>query len=153
MMLVQAASTIILVGVLAGVARADQKEALLQGGSYEVKVRLELPNVINWAADKTTTICVPNADGTGDAPLPVLSDNNPLAKCPARNVRRNGATLTFDIACDGRDGARARAVYTLMPRRFEGRIAMVMGGKNMTMTEVQVGHRVGGCDPARAPRN
>lgn len=149
MMLFRAASTIILVGVLAGVAQADQEEALLQGGAYEVKVRLELPNVVNRAADKTTTICVPNAGGTGHTPLPVLSDNNPLAKCPVRNVRRNGATLSFDIACDGRDAARGRAVYTLMPRRFEGRIAMVMGGKNMTMTEVQVGHRVGGCDLAR----
>ena len=109
--------------------------------------------MVNLAAHKTTTICVPNTAGTGHVPLRVLSDNNPLANCPARNVRRDGATLSFDIVCDGRDAARARAVYKLMPRRFKGRIAMVMGGKNMTMTEVQVGHRVGGCDPARTPRN
>jgi hypothetical protein len=28
---------------------------------------------------------------------------------------------------------------------------MVMGGKNMTMSEVQVGRRLGGCDPTGAP--
>jgi hypothetical protein len=61
--------------------------------------------------------------------------------------------LSFDILCDGRGAARARAVYTLMPRGFEGRIAMVMGGKNMTMTEVQAGHRVGSCDMAGALHN
>ena len=146
----RAISAMALVGLLAGVAQADPTDALLQDGSYEVKVRLELPNVVNWAADKTTTICVANADGTNDRPLPVLSTNNPLAKCPARNVRREGATLSFDIVCDGRGAARAHAVYTLMPGAFAGRIAMVMGGKNMTMTEVQAGRRIGSCDPASA---
>jgi hypothetical protein len=141
------------VGILAGVAQADQTDALLQDGSYEVKVRLELPNVVNWAAQKIATICVPNAEGTHDLPLPILSDNNPLAMCPARNVRRDGAVLSFDIECAGRDGARARAVYTLLPGGFKGRVAMVMGGKNMTMTEVQAGRRVGSCDPASAPQN
>jgi hypothetical protein len=28
---------------------------------------------------------------------------------------------------------------------------MVMGGKNMTMTEVQTGRRIGSCDPPDAP--
>jgi len=149
----QAISAIIFVGILAGVAQADQKGGLLQGGSYEVKFRLELPHVENWAVDKTTTICVPNAEGTSDIALPVLSGNNPLAKCPAKNVQRNGATLGFDIVCDGRNAAKARAVYTLMPRGFKGRIAMVMGGKNMTMTEMQVGRRVGSCDLGSAPQN
>ena len=153
MTLFRAASAMSLVGILAGVAQADQPEAPLQDGSYEVKVRLELPNVVNWAAEKTTTICVADAEGTSDPPLPVLSDNNPIAACPAVNVRRDGAMLSFDIACPGRDGARAQAVYSLMPRGFKGRIAMVMGGKNMTMTEVQAGRRVGSCDPASAAQN
>ena len=149
-MLVRAASALIAVAVIAVAARADQDEALLQPGSYEVEVRLELPNVVNWAGKKTTTICIPNVEGTSDSALPVLSDNNPLATCPAKNVRRNGDVLSFDIACAGRDGARAHAVYTIMPRGFEGRIAMVMGGKNMTMTETQVGRRIGACGPVGA---
>ena len=152
MMFLPAAAALVAVGALAGLARAEPGEALLQDGAYEVQVRVELPNVQNWAATTTTTICLPHAGGASDAPIPVLSTNNPIAKCPARNVQRNDATLTFDIVCDGRGAARARAVYTLTPHGFRGRIAMVMGGKNMTMTEVQVGRRVGACDPPRTPR-
>lgn len=139
---------IIAAGALAGTP-AGAEEAALQGGSYAVTFRLEIPHVENWAIDKTTTICVPSARGESDAPLPVLSGNNPLAKCPVRNIRRDGATLRFDIACPGRNAARAKALYKLMPGAFKGRIAMVMGGKNMTMTEVQVGRRLGSCDLAR----
>lgn len=153
MTLLRMTSAFVLTGILAGVAQADQKEALLQGGSYEVTFRLELPHVETWAVDKTTTICVPNAGAASAVALPVLSGNNPLAKCPAGNIERNGATLRFDIVCDGRNAAKARAVYALMPRGFKGRIAMVMGAKNMTMTEVQVGRRVGSCDLASAPQN
>ena len=145
-----ATCTMVCVAILASVVRSEQMEALLQGGAYEVRVRLELPNVHHWAATSTTTICV--ADTGGASPLPVLSTNNPLAKCPATNLRRDGASLSFDIVCAGRGAARARAIYTLMPDAFEGRIAMVMGGKNMTMTEVQAGRRVGRCDPAGAPQ-
>jgi hypothetical protein len=143
------AAAFAVVGLLASGAEAGEDKVLLQDGSYEVKIRLQIPNVWNWTADKTATICV--RDGAvDDTPFAVLSGNNPLANCPARNVRRNGANLSFDILCEGRDAARARAVYTLMPRDFTGRIAMVMGGKNMTMTEVQVGHRMGDCDLAEA---
>jgi hypothetical protein len=129
--------------ILAGPAQSD---ALLQDGAYEVELRLELPNVLSWSASRsTTTICLPYGGATG-APFPVLSSNNPLAKCPARNLRQDGATLRFDILCEGRGAAWASAVYKLMPDAFEGRIAMVMGGKNMTMTEVQSGRRIGRCD-------
>ncbi len=142
----RATSAVILMGILAGVAHADREEVLLQAGSYEVVFRLELPHVENWAVNRTSTICVTDAASVTDFRLPVLSGNNPLAKCPSRNARLNGATLEFDIICAGRDAARARAVYSLKPREFVGRVAMVMGGKNMTMTEVQVGRRVGACD-------
>lgn len=151
----RAASAFVAAGILAGGGLAEQKENELQAGSYEVRARLELPNVQSWSATTTTaTICMPYAaGGTNGAPFPVLSGNNPLARCPARNVQQDGATLRFDIVCDGRNAARARAVYTLKPGEFEGRIAMVMGGKNMTMTEVQSGRRVGSCDPAGGPQN
>ena len=76
--------------LLAAVAQAAQSEALLQDGAYEVQVRLELPNMLSRAADRTTTICLPYADGGNGAPFPVLSSNNPLAKCPASNVERDG---------------------------------------------------------------
>jgi len=147
----RAAAFIIGAGIAAGSAQADPEQAVMQGGSYEVTFRLEIPHVENWAVDKTRTICVPTASGAGDVALPVLSGNNPLATCPVHNIRREGTMLRFDIACPGRNAARATAVYTLMPHAFKGRIAMVMGAKNMTMTEVQVGHRIGSCDLAGAP--
>ena len=122
----------------------------LQDGAYEVTVRLELPHLEQWATKRTTTICLPGPQTTGSLPLPVLSQNNPLAKCPATNVDREGGDLTFSIVCEGREAARAHAVYALSPREFKGRILMIMGGKNMVMTEVQAGRRIGECTlPAR----
>ena len=44
-------------------------------------------------------------------------------------------------------------VYELSSNAFTGRIAMVMGAKNMTMTEVQRAHRIGECNPARISRS
>jgi hypothetical protein len=139
------AAGLIVAAVLAGAVTAGQDEALLQDGAYEVEVRLELPNVLSRGPDSTTTICLPHGGANGA--LPVLSANNPLASCPASNLQRDGAVLRFDILCEGRGAAWAHAVYRLMPDAFEGRIAMVMGGKNMTMTEVQSGRRIGVCDP------
>ena len=43
---------------------------------------------------------------------------------------------------------RARRIRGLSDA-FTGRIAMVMGAKNMTMTEVQHARRVGECSPAK----
>jgi hypothetical protein len=151
MTLLRPVCALILGGALAGAAQADEVTALLQPGSYDVTYRLELPHVERWAVDRSRTICVGAAGAARGAPLPVLSGNNPLATCPAGNIRREGATLRFDIVCAGRNAARAHAAYTLTPGGFKGRIAMVMGAKNMTMTEVQVGRRVGSCNLASTP--
>jgi Protein of unknown function (DUF3617) len=121
-------------------------------GLYEITFRLELPHLERWARDQTTTACIAAPRAPGDSPLPVLSGTNAFAKCSARNVRRNGPSLEYDIACAGRDAPRAKAIYTLTAGHFRGRIAMVMGAKNMTMTEVQTGRRVGSCDVARGTR-
>jgi hypothetical protein len=141
----RAALAFVAAGLLASAVQAEPDGALLQDGAYAVEVRLELPNVLSRGPDSTKTICLPYGGANGA--LPVLSSNNPLATCPVRNVLRDGTTLRFDILCEGRGAARARAVYKLLPEAFEGRIAMVMGGKNMTMTEVQSGRRIGSCDP------
>jgi hypothetical protein len=141
----RAALLIAVAGLPAGAAQADPP--LLQDGSYEVVFRLELPHLERWAIEKTVTICV--AGARPDAiPLPVLSDHHPFATCLARNIRRDGAGLSFDIVCGGRDAAKAHAGYSLAPGAFSGRIAMTMGAKNMTMTEVQRGRRLGSCDHA-----
>jgi hypothetical protein len=71
---------------------------------------------------------------------------------PPSNIRQAGDTLTFDLVCEGHNQAIASAKYTLAAQRFDGAIAMKMGGKNMTMTERQSGHRVGACKAAEPPR-
>jgi hypothetical protein len=151
MTILRTACAILLAGLTAGGARAGGPESLVPGGSYEVRYRLELPHLESWAIEKTQTICVADAGASGAAPLPVLSGNNPLTTCPASNIRRAGDALLFDIRCPGRNEARAHAAYRLLPGGFKGRIAMVMGAKNMTMTEVQIGRRIGPCDLAGAP--
>lgn len=108
-------------------------------GAYEVQVVLELPHVSGGAA-QAVRVCV----GEEFAPK-VLSANNPLAGCPSYNSRRDGDRLRFDIVCPGGNAARAKATFTLAPDGYRGRIAMTMGGKNMTMTEAQSAHRIGDC--------
>lgn len=114
----------------------------LRDGSYEIRVNLELPNVEDMTASKVATLCLTSDGSHGFA---VLSENNPLRRCPITAVQEKGDTLTFDIKCKGTNEAKASANYLLMGDSFRGRIAMQMGGKNMTMTETQAGRRVGAC--------
>ena len=125
--------------------------AALESGNYEVEVKLELPHLEDMTQKKVVNLCLTAEPGPSVHGIAVLSDNNPLAKCPISNVRENGAELTFDIACEGKNSAHASAKYVLAPERFRGRITMQMGGKNMTMTEVQSGRRIGACESGKTP--
>ncbi|WP_287958354.1 DUF3617 family protein [Filomicrobium sp.] len=121
----------------------------LASGSYDVTVRLELPHLDTGAATKVTRLCVEAAGENLTLGLGVLSDNNPLAKCPHTKINSSDSgALRFDIVCPGTNRGQASATFDLRGDRFEGRITMKMGGKNMTMTEVQSGHRVGPCPAA-----
>jgi hypothetical protein len=121
---------------------------LPQGGSYELIARLELPHLERWAVDKTTIVCLPNVRSGNALPIPVVSANNPFAKCSAVNLTADSPKLEYDIVCPGRGAAKGHATYILSTETFSGRVAMVMGGKNMTMTEVQQARRIGECGPA-----
>ena len=99
--------------------------------------------------DKTTIICLSNFRNPDAIPVPVVSANNPFAKCSATNLVADGSKLEYDIVCRERGAARGHAVYELSSNAFTGRIAMVMGAKNMTMTEVQRARRIGECSPAK----
>jgi hypothetical protein len=121
----------------------------LPSGSYELTARLELPHLERWGVNKTTTICLSNSRGPDEIPVPVVSANNPFAKCSAANLITDGPTLEYDIVCPERGSARGHAVYKISTDGFSGHIAMVMGAKNMTMSEVQRGRRVGECSPAK----
>ena len=127
--------------------RADSLSPL--SGSYEVTARLELPHLERWGVDKTTIICLSNSRKPDAIPVPVVSANNPFAKCSANNMVADGSKLEYDIVCPERGAASGHAVYELSPNEFTGRIAMVMGAKNMTMTEVQRARRIGECSPAK----
>ena len=124
-------------------------EASLPAGSYAITTRLELPHLERWAIDKTTTICLSGRAASGRIPIPILSANNPYATCAAANLVIDRGRLEYDILCHGRDAAKARATYSLGADHFVGHVAMVMGGKNMTMTEVQHARRVGDCSSPR----
>jgi hypothetical protein len=127
--------------VLAFGAHADDR-ALLEPGEYEVQMKLELPHVEDMGVQKTTKICITEGGTHG---IVVLSENNPLVRCPASNIRQNADELTFDLICDGHNQAVAWAKFQLWPDRFAGVFDMKMGGKNMTMSEWQVGKRIGIC--------
>lgn len=116
-------------------------------GNYAVTVSLELPNLDDTTAKRTATICISQAPppSVQDRGLRVLSTINPLGTCPSSNYHSDGRTITFDIICPGGNAAIGNARLTLQPNTFQGRITMKMGGKNMTMTEVQSGVRIGDC--------
>lgn len=136
--------------LLAGPALAAEP-AVLESGSYEVEVKLELPHLEDMTGKKMVRLCLTSEANGNNHGITVLSDNNPLSRCPVSNVRQDGGELTFDIACEGKNSAHASARYRLAPASFRGRIAMQMGGKNMTMTEVQAGRRTGDCDAGKTP--
>lgn len=120
-------------------------ETSLKDGAYEIEVTLELPHVMDTSTRKVERLCL-GKDRSATLGLVVLSNNNPLGKCPASAIESSFDALSFDIACQGGNAARGHALYQITPEVFRGRIEMKMGGKNMTMTEVQVGHRIGPCD-------
>lgn len=123
--------------------------ASLPAGSYAITARLELPHLERWAIDKTTTICLSGQAAGGQIPIPILSANNPYASCAAANLVIDHGKLEYDVICPGRGAAKAHATYLLGADHFAGRVAMVMGGKNMTMSEVQRARRVGDCGSRR----
>jgi hypothetical protein len=129
------------------VGTAGAEPLLLPNGLYDITSRLELPHVERWAIDQTTRVCLSGHKRIGEIPLPVLSANNPFAKCAATNLANDGETFQYDIVCPGRASAKAHAIYTFAADAFSGRIAMTMAAKNMTMTEVQRAIRLGDCEP------
>lgn len=130
-----------LLTVLPWVAFAESA-ALLQPGAYEVQMTLRLPHVEDSGVQKTSTICISDSGTRG---IVVLSENNPLARCPPSNIKLVDDVLTFDLVCEGHNQAVAWARFQLSQDRFSGVFDMKMGGKNMTMSERQIGHRVGAC--------
>lgn len=117
----------------------------LKPGLYAIELRVELPNLGDALPPKTIERCIESAHAATSKGFTVLMENNPLTACPASDETTDDDRLTFQIACPGGNAAKATAVFDLASDRFEGRIKMNMGGKNMTMSEVQRGRRIGDC--------
>ena len=147
MTVLRALSLTIVLGLAVQVQPTCADGRLPQGGSYELTARLELPHLERWAVDKKTIICLPTSLNNGDLPIPIVSANNPFAQCSSANVAAQFSKLEYDIVCPGRGAAKGHAIYILSDDTFSGRVAMVLGAKNMTMTEVQQGRRIGNCNP------
>jgi hypothetical protein len=148
MIVSRALSTAMVLGMAVQAQPAWPEGRLLpQSGSYEIIARLELPHLERWAVDKTTIICLPASLSDDTLPIPIVSANNPFAKCSAANLMTQTPKLEYDIVCPGRGAAKGHAIYTLSNDTFSGRVAMVLGAKNMTMTEVQQARRIGNCNP------
>jgi len=116
----------------------------LTPGLYEVEVRLSLPNVDNAGVLNTVTRRVTPADLQSGWAFFVLSDN-PLKQCELLDYHATAETASYRIACPGPNRASAVAVFDTTRTSYRGTIQMNMGGKNMTMTEAQVGKRVAEC--------
>ena len=134
----------ILLSILSmGGAAAGERST--EAGAYRIRYWLELPHVERWAVEKTDTACIAGIPAASRSPLPILSANMPFKRCVTKALRSTGNRLDYDIVCAGRGTAKAHATYRFSKGAFEGRIFMTMGGKNMTMTEVQRGRRMGDC--------
>lgn len=126
----------------ATMTRAAEPE--LAPGLYEVEVRIALPNVQDVAAPVSSTRCVASADLQSGQAFVILSDN-PLKACALIDYQASGDTATYRIACPGPNMGSAAGVFNLAGTAYRGTIKMNMGGKNMTMFEMQAGKRIGDC--------
>lgn len=136
--------TLVVVGFWANMAFAG--DAWLRDGAYEMVTRLELPHLERYAVDSVHRVCFAGGRATESIPTPVESANHPFTSCTAEHIERRVTMIEYDIVCPGRASARAHASYRAIDDGFVGQVAMIMGGKNMTMTEVVRARRLGACD-------
>jgi hypothetical protein len=149
MSVLHALSMAMVLGMAVQAQPAWPEERLLPPtGSYEITARLELPHLEHWAVDKTAIVCLPSSLREDELPIPIVSANNPFAKCSIANVTIKISKLEYDIVCPERGAAKGHASYLFSAGTFYGRVAMVLGGKNMTMTELQLARRIGDCRSA-----
>ena len=119
-------------------------EPALEPGLYEVEVRIALPNVPDVAAPAIATRCLTAADLQSGQAFSVLSEN-PLKNCPLLDYQATADSAVYRIVGPGPNMGHAVGVFDLAATAYRGTIRMNMGGKNMTMSETQVGRRTGDC--------
>ncbi|MGH8629502.1 MAG: DUF3617 domain-containing protein [Burkholderiales bacterium] len=132
-----------MVAALAAAAAAAAAPPLTPG-LYRIEVRIALPNVQDAVAPLVLTRCLGSADLESGQAFFVLSDN-PLKNCALLDYEAAAGLVTYRIACPGPNRGSAQAAFRTGDSAYRGSIRMNMGGKNMTMSETQVGRRIGDC--------
>lgn len=135
-------ASVVVASIAAG---SDAAEPLMAPGLYQIEVRISLPNVQDTAAPIVLTRCVHPADLKSGQAFFILSDN-PLKNCDLMDYQTTSDTAIYRIACAGPNRGSAVAVFDTTSTAYRGTIKMNMGGKNMTMSETQVGRRIGDCE-------
>jgi len=108
-------------------------------GLYAIEYRLEMPHLERYAVTNRVERCI---DGER---LPVISAKQAFTDCALEDRISEPARLRYSLICEGASTARAFAEYKPAPDGFTGRIFVKLGAKNMTLTEVQSGIRLGAC--------
>ena len=118
-------------------------ESVPLAGLYRVKVTLEIPNVRGTMPFRTVERCIPAEQAEG-AFLAIVSSPQ-IAECPVVHRSRNGGRIEVELVCEPVNTGRASARIELAEMGYTGRIAVTMGAKNMTLTEIQRAERIGDC--------
>jgi hypothetical protein len=113
-------------------------------GLYEIEVRLGLPNVLEVGPPTTIRRCLTPTDIESGQAFFVRSES-PLRACALTDHAATGSSVRYRIRCPGPNAASAEAEFETTPAGYRGVIRMVMGGKNMTMSETQTAVRIGEC--------
>jgi hypothetical protein len=115
----------------------------LPHGAYRVAVHIAVPNVETRDYDFETTVCWRGVDDP-EMPLGPLGPGA-LAGC-ASHARDTPEGVAVTTTCPGPNAGFADASYRRTAEGFSGRIDINLGGKNMTLSELQRGTRTGGCN-------
>jgi uncharacterized protein DUF3617 len=114
-------------------------------GLYEIEVRLGMPNVLEVGPPTRLTRCLTGADIESGQAFFVRSES-PLRACALADYVVAGTSVRYRIRCPGPNAASAEADFETTTAGYRGIIRMVMGGKNMTMSETQIALRIGECE-------
>jgi hypothetical protein len=123
---------------------SNAAEPLLTAGPYQIEVRIVLPNVQDVAAPMVLNRCL-SADDLKSGQAFFVRSDNPLRNCDLLDYQATDGTASYRIACLGPNRGRAVGVFETTATTYRGSIKMNMGGKNMTMSETQIGKRIGDC--------
>lgn len=115
-------------------------DGLFPKGRYRVEVSVTIPNVDVTNAAFVTEI-VWNGPADPAIALGPLGPG-PLRNCPSEAFEYPDR-LVIETRCAGPNAGFATSVYRPTEGGFQGTVEMNMGGKNMTVGEVQRGSRLG----------